>query len=107
MFCRKCGKEIPEESNFCPNCGYNKTNEGYPSISRKFSVTKGFIIFHMICGVFMFFIPTIVGACALGQLGSVKKVEELTTVAILCIIFGCSIGGLLMFTLHDEDLRSI
>lgn len=107
MFCRKCGKEIPGESNFCPNCGYNKGNIPVSSISRKLSVVKGFIIFQMICGVFCLFIPTIVGACALNQLGSAKKTEELTTIAVLSIIFGCSIGDLLMFTLHDEDLRRI
>ena len=26
MFCIKCGKEISEESNFCPNCGHQRNN---------------------------------------------------------------------------------
>ena len=105
MFCRNCGKEMPDDSDSCPNCGYYKQNTISTHISSKLSVIKGFFIFHMILGVFFFFIPTIVGACALNQLGNSKKVENLTTMAVLSIIFGCTIAGLLMFTLHDEDLR--
>lgn len=26
MFCIKCGKEISEESNFCPNCGHQRNH---------------------------------------------------------------------------------
>ena len=29
MYCRYCGKELPNDSNFCPNCGKKQTNESY------------------------------------------------------------------------------
>ena len=30
MFCKKCGKEIPDDSAFCPKCGA-QVNMGHPS----------------------------------------------------------------------------
>ncbi len=27
MFCQKCGKQIPDDARFCPNCGYNGGNQ--------------------------------------------------------------------------------
>lgn len=38
MFCRYCGKELPENSNYCPNCG-SKQQEGNEHITFKISNT--------------------------------------------------------------------
>lgn len=35
MYCRYCGKELPDDSNFCPNCGKKQKNE---SSERKTSL---------------------------------------------------------------------
>ena len=34
MFCRHCGVELPEGSNFCPSCGLNQVIEGTPSTHK-------------------------------------------------------------------------
>lgn len=36
MFCRNCGKEIPEESSICPICGINREGEYAEPESKEF-----------------------------------------------------------------------
>ena len=34
MFCKYCGKEIPDGSTFCPECGANLTENTPPQTPR-------------------------------------------------------------------------
>ena len=54
MFCEKCGKEIPEGSNWCPFCG--KKNEQV--ITRYFRIAIGIIV---ALAVIFFFISAYFG----------------------------------------------
>lgn len=43
MYCRYCGKELPDDSNFCPNCGANQKEnaaKGYSKLKKFFSSHK-------------------------------------------------------------------
>lgn len=42
MYCRFCGKELPNDSNFCPNCGKKQKNES----SEKKSSLENFLKEH-------------------------------------------------------------
>lgn len=44
MECKNCGKEIPEDSTFCPNCGrpINNTNRNYKKNQLKNLSLKAF-----------------------------------------------------------------
>ena len=37
MFCSKCGKELQDDTSFCPSCG-NKVGENAPAVSQPVKV---------------------------------------------------------------------
>lgn len=43
MYCRKCGNEIPEGSNYCPNCGEPINNLNETRSSNKATFKEGII----------------------------------------------------------------
>lgn len=53
MYCRYCGKEIPENSNFCPNCGKKQSENGpngKPSLFQFFvKHKKNFVAYALWC----------------------------------------------------------
>ncbi len=67
------------------------------------TAAKVFIILGMICG-FWTILPLIFGIIALKKLKTATKKEELTTSAVLTLLFCNLIGGILMLCLKDEDL---
>lgn len=40
MYCRSCGKELLDNSNFCPNCGANQNNTALDYKARIFKFIK-------------------------------------------------------------------
>lgn len=42
MFCKYCGKEMPENANVCPNCGNGAVNNAQPVTNKKSG--KGIVI---------------------------------------------------------------
>jgi hypothetical protein len=77
MFCRNCGKEIPDPNAFCGNCGFPATAQ--PSIPGT-SATKVAI------GVFAGMIAVIVAMSAYANIGGVFIICGL--LAILAILVG-------------------
>lgn len=60
MFCQKCGKEIPDDSTFCPVCGANTTgaNGGSPVAAPKINLQKS--DYMMIIAVILAIFPVII-----------------------------------------------
>lgn len=67
------------------------------------TAAKVFIIIGMVFGAIAIF-PLVVGAIALGKLGTAQNKNELTTIAILTLIFCSPIAGILMLCMSDDDL---
>lgn len=67
------------------------------------TAAKVFTIIGMITGFWMI-IPLIVGFIALKKLKTAQTKAELTTIAIVNLIFCSLIGGILMLCLKDQDL---
>ncbi|MBQ8868158.1 MAG: hypothetical protein IJ027_00370 [Oscillospiraceae bacterium] len=67
------------------------------------TAAKVFIILNMICG-FWAILPLVFGIIALKKLKTATKKDELTTTAVLTLLFCSLIGGILMLCLKDEDL---
>ena len=40
MFCKKCGREIPDDSAFCPKCGANTTGANTTGASNTAALPK-------------------------------------------------------------------
>jgi len=67
--------------------------------------SKVFIIISMVL-LFWLIIPIIVGIFALQKLNQATKKDELTTIAIVTLIFCSFLGGLFMLFITDQDLVS-
>ncbi len=67
------------------------------------TAAKVFIILGMIFG-FWTILPLIFGIIALKKLKTATTKQELTTTAILTLLFCSLIGGILMLCIKDEDL---
>ena len=65
MYCRYCGKELPKDSNFCPNCGANQKENAakrYSKMKKFFSNHKILMCFYLVwclihIGLFLFSTP--------------------------------------------------
>lgn len=47
MFCRNCGKEIPDGTNFCPECGISQTEQKCPNCGEPIDINAQYC---MKCG---------------------------------------------------------
>lgn len=105
MYCRKCGSEIFDEAVVCPKCGCptQAATKSNSKSSGKITAAKIFIILSAIFGIFLLFIPTIVGCFAISKLDTAKSKNDITTMAIMTLIFCNTIAGILMLTMTDED----
>ena len=89
MYCRKCGKELPENTNFCPECGAAQ-NEMAGKISRKSRTVAALLAFFLgYLGIHRFYVGKvgtgilqILATCCFG-LGAVWALID-----FVIIIFG-------------------
>ncbi len=49
MFCRECGKEIENNTKFCPECGYNQSEISSDYEDRKTIKTKSKSLTFILC----------------------------------------------------------
>lgn len=109
MFCQKCGKEIPDDSTFCPVCGANTTgaNGGSPVAAPKINLQKS--DYMMIIAVIFAVFPVIVSLSVFSLLLEAAAIIicikvlfkdrkrtllsiVLAIVAVLFAIIGCARG---------------
>jgi len=67
------------------------------------TAAKVFLIFAMITEFILIF-PIIVSAIALKKLKTANSVKELQAIAIVCIVTGQVVAGVLMLCMKDKDL---
>ncbi len=55
MFCQKCGKEMPDDSVFCPSCGAKQIVAGQPEVKMEGAASKkkNLIMISVACGIFL------------------------------------------------------
>ena len=68
-------------------------------------ITRVFIIAGMILGGWLIF-PLIVGCVVLSKFENAKDIKELKIISIICLLFCSLVGGILMLSLTNEELRS-
>jgi len=96
MFCRKCGKEVPEGVKYCPDCGCPVDPNEEQSSKVNFDGTVGYSKSRLAGGLLNIFIPG-VGRMYLGYVGI--GVAQL----LLTLVFGIGalwslIDGILILT---------
>ena len=78
MECKNCGKEIPEDSTFCPNCGrpINNTNRNYKKNQLKNLSLKS-ILMAIAVGIWMLVLQNL-GVIPVAQDVRIKKTVKVS-----------------------------
>lgn len=77
MKCKNCGKEIPEDSTFCPNCG-KFANEGTTTMNKfPKSLSLKSILFVIAIGIWMLVLQNL-GIIPIAQDVRVKKAVKVS-----------------------------
>lgn len=93
MFCKKCGKQIPDDANFCPYCGEH-LNGKLPTQQTSYSR-----IFIVICIIF--------GLITLGYIGFGKNStpQETSGMMNLLMIIILPVVFYLLYKLIDKFIN--
>lgn len=66
MFCSKCGQQLPDDAQFCANCGaaFASTNSGNGSVATKSNKKLLIILASVFGGLFVVVLALIIAAFA-------------------------------------------
>ena len=55
MYCKKCGKEIPDDSKFCQHCGSSQTTQGnYTNTLSKYNNYIGIYAIWVVINIILY-----------------------------------------------------
>src|SRR4051794_4263856 len=74
MFCKHCGKRIPEDSKFCPECGQSLTDKANPNTGQWEHCEIHFETSINLMGRYFHFFAEAAGPKGVYILGTSKKV---------------------------------
>lgn len=105
MFCRKCGKEFPDDSMFCPKCGTAVFNEKEPEVPETIQEAKKTVndnaVFHDIESS-----PTNIKPKANGEDEVVEQRNHWKTAIIILIIAALLIAAALFIFYYNPPSRN-
>ncbi len=92
MYCRNCGKEIPNDSRICPFCGKEQSNSNYASYDDSGSIGWAILGFFIpLAGLILFLVwkdskPNCAKKAGVGALISVLASIIISIVYVICFV---------------------
>ncbi|RLI11497.1 hypothetical protein DRO35_04945 [Candidatus Bathyarchaeota archaeon] len=115
--CDKCGFPLPEDAEYCPNCGAPVRKTVMPTKAPLMSLDKilqagvlGAFISVMIAslnsfGIQLYFIPSFISSILVIFLFRTKRLEEAVLIAFTVYLFADAIlGGMMLGTLYLDNI---
>ncbi len=95
MFCKNCGKELADNTAYCPNCGY--LQEGVNVVKEEKPLGNGMAIAGFVCSFFIPILGWIFGGIGLSRAAKRKGKGKGFSIAALAIASLMFVVGLSSF----------